>query len=148
MAEALERQVVIELLNKLGSDQDEEVLEAARQAHARVTAAGLSWEDLLVPEESEDDDLDEEDFADEEDEEEEDGELDEPEPEAEESPAERAEKNAPSLQLIEKLLAKSDISETLREELDGYKADIADGEFDEGDRRYLRALEGRLSKGR
>jgi hypothetical protein len=32
--------------------------------------------------------------------------------------------------------------------LESYKADIAEGEFEEGDRRYLRAVYQRLSKGR
>ena len=35
-----------------------------------------------------------------------------------------------------------------REELQGYKEDIADGEFEEMDRKYLRALYDRLGKRR
>ena len=152
MAEALERDVVIELLNKLGSEQDEEVLDAARQANAKIAAAGLTWEDLLVPEESEDEDEDDyeddDDLDDEDDDEEDEVAEDDDEDEAEETPAEQAERNAPSLKLIEQLLAKSDTSESLRAELKGYKEDIAEGEFLESDRRYLRALAARLSKGR
>ena len=148
MAESLEREVVIDLLNKLGSDSDEEVLEAARRAHEQVVAAGLTWEDLLVPDGEEDDEAYEDDDDDEDDYDEEGAETYDPDEEAEESPAEQAERNGQSLKLIDQLLAKSGISDTLREELEGYKEDIAEGEFNEGDRRYLRALSERLSKGR
>jgi len=53
--------------------------------------------------------------------------------------------NAQSLLLIDKMLAKPDISEDFRGELEGYKADMAAGEFDDGDHRYIRALYDRLS---
>ncbi len=43
MTEPLERDAVIGLLKRLGSDQDEDVLEAARQVHAQITAAGMTW---------------------------------------------------------------------------------------------------------
>ncbi len=144
MTEPLERDDLIGLLNRLGSDSDEEVLEAARQAHARIAAAGMTWEQLLVPEEA-DEDSDE---ADDEAEEADDTGSQDPEDEPDEPPAETARKNAESLTLIGKLLAKPGISHDLREELQGYKTDIAEGEFEEGDRRYLRALAARLSKRR
>ncbi len=67
MTEPLERDNVIELLKRLGSDQDEAVLEAARQVHAHITVAGMTWEDLLVPDVA-DDDGDDVDFQDTEDE--------------------------------------------------------------------------------
>ncbi len=51
MTETLRRDEFIAILNRLGSDEDEEVLQAARQAHAQIAASGMSWEDLLVPEE-------------------------------------------------------------------------------------------------
>ena len=50
MSDALERDTVIELLDKLGSEQDEDVLAAARALHAQITDAGAEWEDLLVGE--------------------------------------------------------------------------------------------------
>jgi hypothetical protein len=46
------------------------------------------------------------------------------------------------------MLAKAGISEDLREELESYKTDIAEGEFEEADRRYIRAVHKRLSKRR
>ncbi|MEM7222234.1 MAG: hypothetical protein AAF495_04605 [Pseudomonadota bacterium] len=143
MAEALERDVVVELLNKLGEEEDEAVLAAAREAHARVQAAELTWDALLVPERDEDDfdELDDEEDDDE-------APLDDDDEDVEESPEEAAAANAQSLKLIEQLLAKEGISDQLRDDLEGYKEDIAEGEFEENDRRYLRALVERLGKGR
>jgi hypothetical protein len=46
--------------------------------------------------------------------------------------------------LIERLLARAAISDTLREELVDFKRAIADGSFDEMDARYVRALAKRL----
>jgi type II secretory pathway component PulK len=142
MTEPLERDAVIGLLNRLGSDQDEEVLDAARQVHAQITAADMTWEELLVPDEVADDDTDDIDTDDD------DAEYQDTEDEIPEPPAEAAGKNTDSLALIDELLAKSGISEDLREELKGYKTDIAEGEFQEADRRYLRAVHQRLSKRR
>ncbi len=141
MTEPLERDNVIALLKGLGSDQDEEVLEAARQVHAQITAAGMTWEDLLVPDVAADDGDDAE-FQDTEDE------TPEPPAETPEPPAKTAKTAADSLALIDQLLAKPGISEDLREELKSYKTDIAEGEFQEADRRYLRAVHARLSKRR
>ena len=168
MTEPLERDDLIGLLNRLGSESDEDVLEAGRQAHARITAAGMTWEELLVPDHAaadsddadeadddaddaaSDDDGDAADDAASDDAADEAGDAgsEDPEDEPDEPPAETARKNAESLALIGKLLAKPAISNDLREELDDYKTDIAEGEFEEGDRRYLRALAARLSKRR
>ncbi len=134
MTEPLERAKFIEVLKRLGSDQDEAVLEAARQVHAQITVAGMTWEDLLVPDVAADDG--------------DDVEYQNTEDETPEPPAETAKKDADSLVLIDELRAKTDISEDLREELENYKTDIAEGEFEEADRRYVRALHERLSKRR
>ena len=136
----LARDEVIRLLNALDSEQDEDVLAAARQLQSRIAAAGLQWEDLLVPEEADSIESDEEPG---------DGPPDddiEEEP-AEETatPAEVAERNAEALKLIEKMLAESRYSEDFREELNGYKSDIAEGVFDAADHRYLIAVHKRLS---
>ena len=63
MTEPPRRDEVIELLKKLGSERDEDVLEVAREVHARIAAADIDWEDLLVPEDAADDDDDFEDEA-------------------------------------------------------------------------------------
>ncbi len=136
MTEPLDRDDVIGLLKRLGSDRDEDVLEAARQVHVLITAAGMAWEELLVPDEAVGDSDDSDGAAEE---------YDLADADAE-PPVDQAEKNAESLALIDKLLARSGISEDFREELTGYKADIAEGEFGDADHQYLRALYKRLSK--
>ena len=160
MTEPLVRDDIIQLLNSLGSEEDEAVLEAARQVHAKVTAAEITWEALLVPEgggdsapdemeaDAEDDDeleLDPEDAEEEEDEEDEEEEDEEEEDEETvELPESASEKDAEAMELIEKLLAKPKISDDFREELTGYKTDIAEGEFNDADHRYIRAVAKRL----
>ena len=70
MSEPLERNQVIELLDKLGSEQDENVLAAARMLHSQIIECGMGWEDLLVgdepegEEETQDDSLPDEDNED------------------------------------------------------------------------------------
>jgi len=136
MPDTLQRDELIALLSRLGSADDAEVLQAARQAQAQVSAAGLSWDDLLAPPDSADEPAEDSDEA------------DEPAPEAaeEETPAATGDGDTESLALIARLLARKDISRELRDELEGYKADIAAGEFLEADRRYLRAVHQRLRK--
>ena len=163
MTEPLKRDEIVGLLKRLGSEPDEDVLEAARQVHARITAAGMTWDDLLVPDQAADDTDDTDDDADDTDDTDDDADdaddaddtddiddtgYEDLEDESAEPTAETAGKNAASLTLIGKLLAKSGISQDLREELEGYKADIAEGDFGEADRRYLRAISERLSKRR
>ncbi len=174
MTEPLSRDAAIELLKKLGGERDEDVLEAAREIHARITAADMTWDQLLVSEDGADepDDFDDADqfgdedtgdedtgdegTGDEDSGDEDSGDSDEtddtdddetPEPEATGARPAGA-KDAESLALIEKLLAKSNISADLREELKGYKIDIAEREFDARDRRYISAIHKRLSKRR
>ena len=163
MAEDLDRDGIIGLLESLGSERDEDVVEAAREIHARVTAAGVTWDALLAPvgtaddaafeEGTADDAAFEEETADEEAAEpaEADGEAAEPaeadgEDAAPAAPRDRG--NKESLALIARLLAKSDVSKDMREELQGYKEDIAEGEFEDMDRKYLRSLHARLTKRR
>lgn len=143
MTEPLERDNLIALLSKLGSEEDADVLAAARELHGRVQAAEVSWDDLIVPEGDDEALPDEDEDA-----------LDEAEevlPEAEDddverSPEQQQTENAEALAIIEKLLAGSGHSEALREELEGYKEDIAEGDFTAADFRYLRALKARLRK--
>ncbi len=180
MTEPLSRDDAIELLKKLGGERDEDVLEAAREIHARITAADMTWEQLLVSEDGADepddfddadefgedgtgedgtgeDDTGEDDTGEDDTGDEDTGDEDEspdpedkdesPDPEDEDAKPARA-KDVESLALIEKLLAKSHISADLREELKGYKTDIAEREFDARDRRYISAIDKRLSKRR
>lgn len=140
----LDRDELISLLETLGSDNDEEALAAARVLDTKVNAAGSNWSDLLAPAAG----ADGEDGGGEDD-----GAAGDAAPgydlgdlgNLDELPQEDAAKNNESLALIEKLLAKAASSEELRRELEDYKADIAAGDFTDGDHRYLRALCKRLS---
>ncbi len=153
MAEDLDRDGIIGLLESLGSERDEDVVEAAREIHARVTAAGVPWDALLAPVGTAVDAAFEEGTAD--DAAFEEGTADEEAAAPAEADGEDAAPAAPrdrgnkeSLALIARLLAKSDISKDMREELQGYKEDIAEGEFEDMDHKYLRALHARLTKRR
>ncbi len=184
MTEPLSRDDVIALLEKLGGERDEDVLEAAREIHTRIAASGMTWQDLLVSDggaADADDDIDEDeidadidedeiDDADDDDETDDDETDDDDDTAADDDdddaddegddndeggegeatrPAAKAgAKHADSMALIDELLAKSHISADMREELEGYKTAIAEGEFDAGDRRYLSAVHKRLSKRR
>lgn len=139
----LDRAEFVALLRKLGSESDAEVLTAARDLHAKVTVAGVAWEDLLVPEPSE--------------EEEEESAPDTGEaagkeedaavltaPDADTGAVDEAGK-AEALSLIE-AMGKLHVGAATKEELADYKREIAEGEFQQMDLRYLRALHKRLSK--
>ena len=177
MAGDLDRDGIIGLLESLGSERDEDVVKAAREIHAQVTAASVPWDVLLAPDTAAEDEAPDA-AAEEEDEapggtvEEEDEAPDAAAAEEGEDAAEREEAdgedaqfaeadgedaapapprdrgNKESLALIARLLAKSDISKDMRAELQGYKEDIAEGEFEDMDRKYLRALHARLTKRR
>jgi hypothetical protein len=121
---SFDRAGFIELLDRLGADNDATVLEAARALHRKATESGLSWDELLT--------LDSEDYPEAVD-----------EAPAPDDPATVSTDNAEAVRLIERLLRKG-ISETLREDLAEMKRNIADGSFDATDRRYLRALAKRL----
>ncbi len=173
MAEDLDRDGIIGLLESLGSERDEDVVQAAREIHARVTAAGVTWDALLAPDGTAVDAAFEEgtavDAAFEEGTADEEAAAPAQADGADAAPAQadgadaapaqadgadaapaapRDRGNKESLALIARLLAKSDISKDMREELQGYKEDIAEGEFEDMDRKYLRALHARLTKRR
>ena len=154
MAE-LNRERIIELLDRLGSEDEADVVEAARTLHKEVTEAGLGWDALLTPEDYQEPAYDDA----EEDEDEEEGEGDEDEDQSEDEPDTGVDpeaftdkvsdaRDAESLALIERMLARRQLAEATREELGGYKEDIAEGEFNEADRKYVRALHARISKRR
>jgi hypothetical protein len=113
-----DRAALIELLDRLGSSDDATVLEAARALSRKVTEAGLSWDDLIERDASAPADEAEETAA--------------PSPDADET-----------TRLIDRLLRKG-VSENLREDLTDMKRQLAAGELDQEDRRYLRALAKRL----
>lgn len=144
MTDGLDRAELISLLETLGSENDEEVLAAARVLDTKVAAAGTSWSVLLasgigLEDEDEYDDEDEDEAP------EEDDDAEEPGGAGSGLPADAAAKNAETLALIDKLLSRGGHSNDLRRELEDYKTDIAEGEFTDRDHKYVRALYKRLS---
>jgi len=111
---------------------------AARALHDRVTAAGLSWDDLLVTDlhSTAEDRL---------------AETDDPDLDltADGEGSARPELKAEDLALIDRLLRHTVSAET-REELKAFRGDIEDGEFTAMDRKYckdlLRRLEARAGR--
>jgi hypothetical protein len=115
----LDRAELLDLLGRLGAEDDATVLAAARALHGKLRESGLTWDELLQLEaDTSDDDTGQHDTA------EADGSV--------------------SARLIERLLARPSISDTLREELVDFKHAIAEGTFEEMDARYVRALAKRL----
>jgi hypothetical protein len=117
----VERAALVELLNRLGSEDDATILEAARALHRKAAESGLSWDDLIRPDradgETTADDGQEAAFA---------------SPDA-----------AETTRLIDRLLRKG-VSDDLREDLTDMKRQLGDGSLDQEDRRYVRALAKRL----
>ena len=141
MSVTLERNQVIELLDKLGSEQDEDVLAAARMLHSQITESGMGWEDLLVGDEPEVEEEAQVDALPDEGDENDDIAEDTVEPDTRFTGDETQ-----TLSLIEKLLARDGISSEFREELEEYKTDISDGIFESSDHRYVHAVYARLTK--
>jgi hypothetical protein len=120
MAE-LDRAGLIELLDRLGSNDDATVLEAARALHRKASEAGLTWDELIRP------DREHEPF--------------------DAAPAGRegtAGVDAGETgRLIDRLLRK-ELSDSLREDLTEMKRQLAEHTLDPEDARYVRALARRL----
>jgi hypothetical protein len=159
MSESLDRNQIIELLNDLGKEQDGDVLLAARSLNRRVTKSGLSWDNLLVADQSE---------VEEERQGRQDGDsidrlhnetssdtefpgdlIERIEESSHPEPSDFAENSVDETQtlpLIEKLLADDRFSPDLHEELEEYKTEITDGTFNSRDHQYVHHLYTRLTK--
>ena len=132
-----DRDNVIELLEQLGEPDDVQALSAARNLHGIISGSGLTWDDLLVPDgeaTTGQDHYGDEEFDD----------ADEGKPDCADEVVPTGEAAA-DIKNIVKLLERKDISAALREELEGYKEDIEEGDFTASDRQYLSALQKRLS---
>jgi hypothetical protein len=126
----LDRAELLELLGRLGAEDDASVLAAARALHGRISESGLTWDTVLQ--------LDADATGQEQDE-------SPPEETSSDASSERPSGGkAEAASIIERLLARTTISDTLREELVDFKRAIADGSFDEMDAQYVRALAKRL----
>lgn len=123
---APDRDRLIEALDRLGDSDDATALAAAREAAGAMKDAGLDWDDVLTLPRDDEASVDATGTD-----------------EAPVAPVAVGD-NAEALSTIERLLARPGLFEGTREELLGYRADIAAGEFDAEDRRYLAALAARL----
>jgi len=139
MTDDFDRDGLITLLQQLNSDEDEKVLAAARALRGGMRASGKTWDDLLRNSDDETD-VQESTKVDHED----DDDTDE-ETETQNASISDSMSDEEALKLIDKMIKKFNVSASMREELNGYKEDIADGEFEARDRQYLRALHDRLS---
>ena len=134
----LDRKKFLELLNNLGDDDKEKVLAAAQDLHAQVVVAGISWEDLLVPDTEE-----KKSDATNEAEEEQTGLPTESDSDSKElSEEERQE----ALLLIKKISELNVSDETIKD-MEDYKIEIEDddGIFESMDLQYLRSFYKRLT---
>lgn len=121
----LDRAGFIELLGRLGAESDATALAAARELDRKVKESGLTWDVLLRAED------------------------DESAPVAHTSAAAGSETAAPvargdDSRIIERLLARKDISDTLRSDLGDFKRQISEGKLDREDASYIRAVAKRL----
>lgn len=123
---APDRDRLIETLDRLGDPDDATALGAAREVSGAMKEAGLDWDDVLALPAST-------------------GIGDDEAPTAS-TPADPVAvgDNAEALRTIERLLARPGLFEGTRDELMGYRDDIASGEFGAEERRYLAALAARL----
>jgi hypothetical protein len=138
---SVDRARLLDLLGRLGAESDEAALAAARELNRMIGEAGLSWDGLLRSEadigrhdprsgatsDATSDDRTSDDSA-----------------VAAAGDAHPTGGKAGVARLIERLLARSSISDTLREELEDFKRAIAEGTFEEMDAQYIRALAKRL----
>jgi hypothetical protein len=120
---ALDRNRLAQLLGQFGESRDEIVLMAAREAHRLVSDSGRDWNEVLGG-----------------------GGIAAPAPEpatttaATTAPGEKSSDQ----RLVDRLLTRSDISDTLRGDLEDFKRQLASGKLDPMDSDYLRALAKRL----
>lgn len=143
----LDRKDFIALLERLAGPDDADVVAAAREITSRMAAAGVSWDDVLTPEEP-DDETDVDEYGDDED-----FDVDGDEGAGalggdDEDSSDDAAGPDEDIALINRILAECTVSDETREELGGLRDDIAEGEFTAADRKYLRALYARLAKRR
>lgn len=119
----LDRNRLAELLNQLGDEKDETVLTAAREANALVAASGQSWSEAIAASVDA---------------------VDAPSAPMIDAGSGNAGGKSNDARLVERLLARSDLSDTLRGDLEEFRRQIAAGTLDRMDADYIRALAKRL----
>lgn len=119
----LDRTRLVEQLERLGATSNEEALSAAREADRLVAEAGSTWREVI-------------------------GGKGVVEAKAATTPepvlAPSAGDPSGDLRTVERLLARTDVSDTLRSDLQDFKRALAEGKLEQMDSDYLRALAKRL----
>jgi hypothetical protein len=124
----LNRSHLIDMLGRLGDSDDATALAAARELSRTIKDANLTWDELLQSEDATVPD----------------GRT------PHEAPSVRMEARAggaghgDTARLIDRLLARTDISETLRTDLGDFRKQAAEGKLHKDDADYIRAVAKRL----
>lgn len=130
-----QREQLIELLRGLASDDPDLVVDHARRASALVEATGLDWSEVVAAPRGGRDvftpDFDHGDFD-----------LDEEDGDSAPSPLDTADDSVG--RTLRRLLDLDVLSDETRADIEGFAADLAAGNLDEQDRRYVQALAARL----
>lgn len=134
----LERGDFLALLEKLKSEEDDEVLGVVRDINAKMTVAGVSWDDLLISQ-----DETQEDSAD--DDKDEDGQKSGRENVSDDNFEPLNDEERQEAENLINAIKGMKVSEATKQEIDEYRDDLREGEFEQMDLRYLRALKARLS---
>nr|HIL75040.1 hypothetical protein [Rhodospirillales bacterium] len=134
----LERGDFLALLEKLKSEEDDEVLGVVRDINAKMTVAGVSWDDLLISQ-----DETQEDSAD--DDKDEDGQESGRENVSDDNFEPLNDEERQEAENLINAIKGMKVSEATKQEIDEYRDDLREGEFEQMDLRYLRALKARLS---
>lgn len=124
----LNRLHLIDLLGRLGDGDDTVALAAAREVSGAVKSAGLTWDELLRPEDAT-------------------VPSEEASPEAPPARLERnpaASSQGDTSRVVERLLSRTDISDTLRGDLGDFRKQLAEGKLHKDDADYIRAVAKRL----
>ena len=131
----LNREEFLVLLEKLSSSKESDVLSIVEEINNKISNAGVTWDQLLISSDGE------EEF-----EELDDGEINHNEDveESDPKPISKAEITE-AKKLIQAIDAISK-SELTKQELREYEEDLKEGDFEQMDLQYLRALKDRLSK--
>jgi hypothetical protein len=134
----LERGDFLALLEKLKSEEDDEVLGVVRDINAKMTVAGVSWDDLLISQ-----DETQEDSAD--DDKDEDGQESGRENVSDDNFEPLNDEERQEAENLISAIKGMKVSKATKQEIDEYRDDLREGEFEQMDLRYLRALKARLS---
>jgi len=134
----LERGDFLALLEKLKSEEDDEVLGVVRDINAKMTVAGVSWDDLLISQ-----DETQEDSAD--DDKDEDGQESGRENVSDDNSEPLNDEERQEAENLINAIKGMKVSKATKQEIDEYRDDLREGEFEQMDLRYLRALKARLS---